>query len=108
LDQAVAAAGAALVRGGRFWHLHGKGIDKGAGVRSLLARISNGDIPPTAAIGDAWNDLPMFQEVDLSFVVGDAVDPRMLPEGVISVAEPGPSGFVEAVQHIKKCWLPSA
>jgi mannosyl-3-phosphoglycerate phosphatase family protein len=108
LDQAVAAAGAALVRGGRFWHLHGIGIDKGAGVRSLLAHFSNGDIPPTAAIGDAWNDLPMFEEVDLSFVLGDAVDSRMLPKRVIRVAASGPSGFVEAVQHITSSWSPSA
>ena len=108
LDRAVAAAGATLVRGGRFWHLHGKGIDKGAGVRSLLVRISNDDVPPTAAIGDAWNDLAMFEEVDMSFILGDAVDSRMLPEGVIRVAASGPPGFVEAVQHIKNSWFPSA
>ena len=105
LERAVAAAGASLVRGGRFWHLHGKGIDKGFGVRSLLTHIASENFPPTAAIGDAWNDLPMFEEVDLGFVLGDAVENRDLPEHVIRVAASGPSGFVEAVQRIKTRWL---
>ena len=108
LERAAVVAGADMVRGGRFWHLHGPGINKGAGVRFVLEKIDSLALPPTAAIGDAWNDLPMLDEVVLGFILGSAVQSEDLPEGVIRIAASGPSGFAEAVRRIKCSWFPSS
>ena len=104
LAEAIAELGASLARGGRFRHLLGRGIDKGAGVRAVLAQIDAGDRLRTAAIGDAWNDLPMFAETELGFLLGTAVEPDAVPSGVARLDRSGPQGFMDAVDRILAAW----
>jgi mannosyl-3-phosphoglycerate phosphatase family protein len=103
LESDLVRLGAGLVRGGRFWHLAGAGVDKALGVRIVLERWGE-PRPATAAVGDAWNDLPMLAEVDLGYLLGDAVDEGALPVGVTRLAAVGPAGFVEAVRRLGRCW----
>jgi mannosyl-3-phosphoglycerate phosphatase len=102
--EAAAELGASVARGGRFRHLLGRGLDKGAGVRAVLALISAVDGVKTAAIGDAWNDLPMLEEVDLGFLLGNAVEPEAVPPGVTRLERTGPQGFVDAIGRILDTW----
>jgi len=104
LEKNVMVLGAGIVRGGRFWHLLGAGVDKGFGMRSALATLASGDRPPTAAVGDAWNDLPMLAEADLGFLLGDRVGEESVPLGVVRLAVAGPEGFSEAVRRILRAW----
>ncbi len=69
-----------------------------------MALISTVDGVKTAAIGDAWNDLPMLEEVELGFLLGDAVEPEAVPPGVTRLKRTGPQGFVDAVGRILDTW----
>jgi mannosyl-3-phosphoglycerate phosphatase family protein len=104
IADAIAELGASLARGGRFRHLLGKGVGKGAGVRSVLAMIHTGDWFGTAAIGDAWNDLPMLEEAEIGFLLGNAVEPEAVPPGVTRLGRTGPPGFIDAVGRILGTW----
>jgi mannosyl-3-phosphoglycerate phosphatase len=104
IADAVAELGASLARGGRFRHLLGREVDKGAGVRAVMALICAVDGVKTAAIGDAWNDLPMLEEVELGFLLGNAVEPGAVPPGVTRLERTGPRGFVDAVGRILDTW----
>ena len=104
IAEVVAELGASLARGGRFRHLLGRGVDKGAGVRSVLAMIHTDERVGTAAIGDAWNDLPMLQETEIGFLLGNAVEPEAVPPGVTRLEKTGPQGFVDAVRQILGTW----
>jgi len=104
IAEAAAALGVSLTRGGRFRHLLGRGMDKGAGVRAVLPLIYAVDGVKTAAIGDAWNDLPMLEEVELGFLLGNAVEPEAVPPGVTRLERTGPQGFVDAVGRILGTW----
>lgn len=59
-----------MVRGGRFWHLTGRN-DKGAALRWLRrsCRAAYGRSPPTLALGDSENDLPMLRSADAGVLV---------------------------------------
>ena len=104
IAEVVAELGASLARGGRFRHLLGRGVDKGAGVRSVLAMIHTGDWFGIAAIGDAWNDLPMLEEAEIGFLLGNAVEREAVPPGVTRLERTGPAGFIEAVGRILGTW----
>ena len=104
IAEATAELGASIARGGRFRHLLGRGVDKGCGVRAVLALICAVDGVKTAAIGDAWNDLPMLEEVELGFLLGNAVEPEATPPGVTRLERNGPQGFVDAVGRILGGW----
>ena len=104
IAEAAAEFGASIARGGRFRHLLGREVDKGAGVRAVMALISSVDGVKTAAIGDAWNDLPMLEEVHLGFLLGNAVEPEAVPPGVACLTRNGPQGFVDAVGRILDTW----
>jgi mannosyl-3-phosphoglycerate phosphatase family protein len=73
--------------------------DKGTGVRYLLDRY-----PPVAtyAVGDAVNDLPMFEAVGKAFQVQrpDGTWAEPVPAKVTRVPAPGPDGFAMAVKAI--------
>lgn len=103
LESDLNRLGAGLVRGGRFWHLAGAGVDKALGIRGVLERWGEPQ-PETAAVGDAWNDLPMLAEVDRGYLLGDVVDEDELPSGVTRLEAVGPAGFVEAVRRLGLCW----
>ena len=66
--------------------------------------IDAGDGLQTAAIGDAWNDLPMLEEVELGFLLGNAVEWEAVPPGVTRLEPTGPQGFVGAVGQILGAW----
>jgi len=104
IAEATAELGVSIARGGRFRHLLGRGVDKGAGVREVLTLISAVEGVKTAAIGDAWNDLPMLEEVELGFLLGNAVEPESVPPGVTRLERNGPPGFVDAVGRILDTW----
>lgn len=100
LDAVVAPHGAAVTRGGRFWHLIGRAIDKRAGVAGVCAHYGLEIDSGTAAVGDAWNDLAMLDAVEVGVLLGHAVADEDLPRGVIRVPTPGPTGFVRATDII--------
>jgi mannosyl-3-phosphoglycerate phosphatase len=104
LEHSASALGASLTRGGRFWHLMGPGVDKAAGVQQLRHELEIGDEIVSAAVGDAWNDLPMLCAVDHGFLLGDAVPMELVPEGVTRLDEIGPAGFVRAVDQVLERW----
>lgn len=91
--------GFTITRGGRFWHLVGAGVDKGASV-DWLRRHLRGEDRPVAAVGDAWNDLPMLAAADAGVLLGSTVDDDDIPTGVERVAVGGPRGFERAVSRI--------
>ncbi len=101
--ETVEAGGACVTRGGRFWHLMGQDVDKASGVRLILEEWP-GLTPPTAAVGDAWNDLTMLDLVDLGYLLGDAVPESKIPRGVTRLDEHGPAGFVEVVSRLFGRW----
>lgn len=93
-----------ITRGGRFYHLTGKGHDKGAAVRTareILVRYREGKTL-TIGIGDSENDLPMLEQVDIPIVIprldGTCLDLR-LPRLVIA-ENPGSRGWNAAVESI--------
>jgi mannosyl-3-phosphoglycerate phosphatase len=98
------AHGAATVRGGRFWHLLGAGVDKGTAVAALCDSWPGARPEATAAVGDAWNDLPMLELVDLGFLLGGVVEAAAVPARVQRIASPGPQGFAEVVRRLQRAW----
>ncbi len=98
-EATVARLGYGLVRGGRFWHLLGRGVDKGRGVEAVFQRYPELGHGPSGAVGDAWNDLAMLRRVQLGYLLGSAVPDEALPRGVERIAGRGPSGFAAAVER---------
>jgi mannosyl-3-phosphoglycerate phosphatase len=93
--------GASMTRGGRLWHLLGSGIDKGFGVREALKRSQALRSVTVAAVGDAWNDLPMFHCVHLGYLLGEALEEVDLPNHVERIPSLGPAGFVQAARDFE-------
>lgn len=92
-----------FTRGGRFHHLTG-GCHKGKAVGTLteLYRIKQPD-PVFVAIGDSFNDLPMFEAVDMAFLVQkpDGTYDPAIPEGAaVKVRGAGPRGWRAAVEEV--------
>ncbi len=96
LEVRAAELGAGVTRGGRFWHLIGRGVDKGSGIDAVLEVLTIDTRGPTGAVGDAWNDLPMLARVDFPYFLGSRVSPAELPSRVRRIPEEGPDGFVKA------------
>lgn len=96
LRRRAAELGAAVTRGGRFWHLTAHGIDKGTGVDAVLEALESGAWRTTGAVGDAWNDLPMLARVAFPYFLGSRVPAAELPTRVHRIPEEGPDGFVKA------------
>jgi mannosyl-3-phosphoglycerate phosphatase family protein len=101
LVELAATLGVGLERGGRFWHLVGRDVDKGAAVGRVLDRLDPERSLPTAAVGDAWNDLPMLAAVDHAFLLGEAVTPEETPPGVLRLPTVGPEGFCDAIRRLR-------
>jgi mannosyl-3-phosphoglycerate phosphatase family protein len=104
LQTEMEAAGMGLTRGGRCFHAHGSS-DKGKAAHYVRRRYEQafGNVC-TAAVGDAANDVPMFQAVDRAYVVkrdDGSHDPGISREGNIRFLEGiGPYGFFQAVDDL--------
>jgi mannosyl-3-phosphoglycerate phosphatase len=88
--------GVSITRGGRFWHLQPRGVDKAVGAQRIMDRLGLPNSPPRAAVGDAWNDLPLLAWADHGYLLGDAVAAADVPDGVERIPAGGPAGFEEA------------
>ena len=104
LHQAVEALHLNLTRGGRFFHLLGDN-DKGKAV-SIVTEIYRRSHPnlKTIALGDSYNDLPMFKRVDVAVLVqkpDGGYDEKMTDiPNVICACGAGPAGWNKAVLEI--------
>ena len=101
LRRRAAELGAAVTRGGRFWHLIGAGVNKGTGICAVLDTLELPYRPTTGAVGDAWNDLAMLERVDHGYFLGGRVPRSQLPERVRCIAADGPGGFVAAAGEFR-------
>ena len=100
VERRLATLDVAVTRGGRFWHLVGRGIDKATGIDAVCRHYRWDDRERTAAVGDAWNDLPMLRAVGVGVLLGDRVPSDEVPVGILRVDAIGPVGFVRAVEVI--------
>ena len=99
----AAKHGLSVARGGRFRHLFGHG-GKGAALERLL------DLLPclsgrwlTVGLGDAENDLPMLDVVDIPILVprpDGTYDPAVSLPGLRRAEKPGPEGWGRAVLSV--------
>jgi mannosyl-3-phosphoglycerate phosphatase len=99
LEEAIAALGFQVTRG-KFFHILGES-NKGRAVSivSRLYRASRGDLV-TVAIGDAPNDIPMLEAVDMPVIVerpGGGHDPRIRLPNLARAPGVGPVGWNRAV-----------
>ncbi len=96
------AAGIPLTRGGRFHHLAAS--DKGRAVTKLMAlfrRARPGAV--SVGIGDALNDLPMLEAVDIPILVRGAdggYDERVACPGLRYAGGVGPAGWNAAITDL--------
>lgn len=102
VERRLAALDVEVTRGGRFWHLVGRGVDKGAGVEAVCHHYRWTDRTHTAAVGDAWNDLPMLRAVGVGVLLGGRLAPEEVPDGILRVESLGPAGFVRAIDMISR------
>lgn len=98
LEAWLGANGLALSRGGRFWHAHGRGADKGLAVKKVLEMYGEAR---SVGLGDAALDLPMLRAVEIPVAVArpdGTIDPALAP--FRRTRSPGPAGWAEAVTEI--------
>ena len=107
LEREILQQGMHLTRGGRCFHVHGKS-DKGNAARFVLGLYREKVTEPfsSAGVGDAANDLPLFQEVDRAYLVqreDGSYDPA-IPEGqgIVFLKGYGPLGFRKAVEDLRR------
>ena len=109
-DEVVAAALAMLPAGQPMTVVHGAyqtdfipaGIDKGAGIRSLARRLGvAGEGPPLAmACGDAFPDIPMMAEAEVSYAPANADAGLRQAGGLRLMERPCQAGLLDAVNHL--------
>lgn len=105
LTKMIEEKGYRHTRGGRFHHMTIK-CNKGMAVNRVIQLLKSNNLNfESAAIGDAANDLPMFQQVDFPFLVrkpdGSFVQQAVLP-GMTITEGIGPHGFAEAVHALSE------
>ena len=96
--------GAAVTKGGRFYHLLSRDTDKGKAVMKIADHYRENREGPviTVGIGDNENDISMFRIVDRPFIVRKK-NGTAIKTGLASVRETagiGPAGFSEAVAEV--------
>jgi mannosyl-3-phosphoglycerate phosphatase family protein len=99
--QAIEAAGARVLQGGRFAHVSGA-ADKGRALRWLQARYKTccGRVPISIAAGDSGNDVAMLEAADLALVVRSPAHPPVALQrttGVLVSSALGPAGWSEGI-----------
>jgi len=102
LRRRIEELGAVVVRGDRLWHLLGAGVGKGAAVGLLEKRFPALARIPAGAVGDAWNDLDMLCAVAHGFLLGGLVADEDVPCPLARIPEPGPPGFLKAVELFRR------
>jgi len=107
LDQVnykLSSEGLQITKGGRFYHLTSKGIDKGTAVKKIIEFYQKKNPKEkvySLAFGDAPNDLAMFKVVDQAYLVKNPnhhfkVDLKNLKK----TEKIGPKGFTQAIKDI--------
>ncbi|MBZ5489130.1 HAD-IIB family hydrolase [Halomonas aquamarina] len=101
--QALESDGLELTQGGRFWHVMGRGTDKGRAVTWLIERFAmlRGCTPLSLALGDGPNDVSMLEAVDQAVVIQGVHDARVTPRtpALYRTTAVGPAGWAEGVTH---------
>lgn len=69
LVKEISDNGLIITKGSRFYTVSGN-CNKGIAVKILLAELGN---PESYAVGDGENDMPMLNEVDHPFIVGNEI-----------------------------------
>jgi len=97
-------AGLSITRGGRFYHLIGRGQSKGRAVRTatcILGRHPAGEVV-TVGLGDSKNDLPMLAEVDIPVLIPhpDGTYEPLTLSNLRRAVLPGSAGWGKAVLEI--------
>lgn len=64
------------------YHVTKKGIDKGSALEKLRNRLRLGDNDIVIGVGDSNLDIPLLQEADYGFVVGNATE-KLKKEGIV-------------------------
>lgn len=104
LGALAAAEDLKVTRGGRFYHLIGKGQDKGVAIRIVMdiLQINSVEELTSIGLGDSENDLTMFEQVDIPVLIprpGKGYLDIQLP-GMIRAKAPGAKGWNDVVQRL--------
>ncbi len=100
IEQFARSNGLRVFPGTRFYHLMGD-TDKGTAVRTLMSLYRKHSAPVVAAaVGEGKNDIPMFREVQMPFLVQrpDGTFTETDVEGITRIPAIGPDGFTRAVK----------
>jgi len=105
-EREIDRLGLGLLKGGRFYHLMARRVDKGRAMLELLDRYRR--FKPsrswrTAALGDGGNDRAMLEAADIAVVIPpkNGVPLRLKHSGwTIFAHQPGPAGWAEAISTI--------
>ncbi|WP_041530917.1 MULTISPECIES: HAD-IIB family hydrolase [Persephonella] len=104
LEEIAEKEGFKITKGGRFYHLIGKGQDKGRAVQIVkkVFEENYGEVPLTVGLGDSRNDIPMLREVDIPILIphiNKKYESVNLP-GIIKAEYPGSKGWNESIWRI--------
>lgn len=95
-----------LTRGGRFYHVMGRGVSKGRAARWLIRYYQRRHQRPftTLALGDGPNDLPLLQSADYAVLIRALrSEPLPLPATrrgrLYRSRQTGPAGWSEGLDH---------
>ncbi|WP_193091874.1 HAD-IIB family hydrolase [Halomonas colorata] len=100
---ALSGDGLELTQGGRFWHVMGRGADKGCAVTWLIKRFAKlrGCTPLSLGLGDGPNDLTMLEAVDQAVVIRGCHKAPVTPQAaaLYRTNKAGPVGWAEGVAY---------
>ncbi|MCM5704913.1 HAD-IIB family hydrolase [Larsenimonas salina] len=102
-QQLLAGTGLSLTRGGRFHHVLGEEVNKGAAARWLCERheaIFEQSVR-SIALGDGENDVSMLKACDRAVAIRNDHGRVLEVEGAYMTQHSGPAGWAEGLDH----WL---
>ncbi|WOG28310.1 HAD-IIB family hydrolase [Endozoicomonas sp. 8E] len=104
-EKQLSEEGLQLTRGGRFYHVSGKG-DKGSAAKKLFKHYLK-NFPEwtwiSMGLGDSFNDLPMLEVVDIPVLVRSEKSKQPITEHLSNIKytkSVGPEGWNEAVLEV--------
>lgn len=104
LRETVRKDGFDIVKGGRFYHLVTKGVDKANGVKQVTAIYEEyfKTTFSTIALGDGENDLTMLSSVDTPILIPkyDGTYISCPIKNITKAKHPGPKGWNETLKGI--------